>query len=103
MATWHAVATVGQLRPNDVIAVHVGDVELVIGLDAGSKAYFAMQRRCLHQGGDLADGIVARGHLVCPMHGWRFSTETGAHETASSFCLTRYPVRVTGDTIEVEL
>jgi nitrite reductase (NADH) small subunit len=97
---WRAVARVGDVGPNDVIAVTVDGVEMVLGRDG--DRYFAVQRRCLHRGGDLADGIVARGHVVCPQHGWRFSTATGRHEEAPQYCLITYAVRVVGDDIEID-
>ena len=100
MAPWHRVANVGDLKSGDVIAVEVEGVEMVVGLD-GAR-YFAVQRRCVHQGGDLADGIVARGHIVCANHGWRFSTATGRHDSASDVCLVVYAVRVNGEHIEVD-
>lgn len=98
---WRAVARVGDVRPGDVIAVTAGGLELVLGLDG--DRYFAAQRRCAHRGGDLADGIVSRGHVICPQHGWRFSTETGRAPESSDYCLVTYPVRVAGDRIEVAL
>ena len=101
MSSWVAVARVGDVRAGDVIAVEAGGRQMVLGLD-GTR-YFALQRQCLHQGGDLADGIISRGHVVCPHHGWRFSTETGCHDTASDVCLTRYAVRVVGEQIEIDV
>lgn len=98
--SWHPVAKIGDIRAGDVIAVEVAGVEMVIGRDG--DRYFAAQRRCVHRGGDLAEGIVARGHLVCANHGWRFSTATGRHDQASDVCLMTYAVRVTGDLIEVD-
>jgi nitrite reductase/ring-hydroxylating ferredoxin subunit len=98
--TWWPVAKVGQLAPGDVIAVDVDGTQIVLGRDG--DRYFATQRWCLHQGGDLALGIVARGHLVCANHGWRFSTATGRHDTASDVCLVTYAVRVTGDSVEID-
>ena len=98
--SWHVVARVGDLRSGDVIPIEVEGLELALGLD-GTR-YFATQRQCLHQGGDLAGGIIARGHLVCPHHGWRFSTATGRHDTASDVCLVTYAVRVTDGAIEVD-
>lgn len=73
---------------------------MILGLDG--DRYFALQRRCVHRGGDLADGIVARGHVVCANHGWRFSTVTGQHDGAADACLIRYAVRVTGRDIEID-
>jgi nitrite reductase (NADH) small subunit len=97
---WRVVARVGDVQPNDVIAVAVDGVEMVLGRDG--DRYFAAQRRCVHRGGDLAEGIVSRGHLICPQHAWRFSTATGCHAEASEYCLVTYPVRVVGDQIEVD-
>ena len=97
---WRVVARVGDIRPNDVIAVTLDGVEIVVGRDG--DRYFAAQRRCVHQGGDLADGIVSRGHLICPQHAWRFSIATGCHPEASQYCLAMYAVRVVGDQIEVD-
>lgn len=99
--TWHAVAKVGDVNKGDVIAVSANGVELIVGLDG--ERYFAAQRRCVHRGGDLADGIVSRGHVICPQHGWRFSTQTGKTPEPSELCLVTYPVRVVDERIEVEL
>lgn len=99
--TWYPVARVGDVRSGDVVAVSAGSVELVVGLDG--DRYFATQRRCVHRGGDLADGIVSRQHVICPQHGWRFSTLTGKTPEPSEYCLVVYPVRVVDDRIEVEV
>src|SRR3954469_21518696 len=98
--TWRAVARIGDIQRDDVIAVTVDGIEMVVGRDGDH--YFATQRRCLHRGGDLAEGIVSRGHLICPQHAWRFSTATGCNAEASEFCLVTFPVRVVGDQIEVD-
>lgn len=97
---WHTVARVGELRSGDVIAVEIDGLELALGRDG--ERYFAVQRRCIHSGGDLAAGIVSRGHVVCPQHGWRFSTATGRHDSGAAYCLVRYEVRIEGGRIEVD-
>jgi len=97
---WHAVAKVGQIKAGDVIGVEVEGVPMIVGLDG--DRYFAMQRQCVHRGGDLADGIVSRGHVVCANHGWRFSTATGRHADQLDVCLVTYAVRVVGEAIEVD-
>jgi len=97
---WRAVAKVGDVRAGDVIPVAIDGVDLVVGLDG--DRYFAMQRRCVHRGGDLSEGIVSRGHVICPNHGWRFSTATGRHADASEYCLVTYAVRVIDGRIEID-
>ena len=98
--TWVPVAKVGDVGAGDVIAVDVEGRELVLARDGDH--YIATQRQCLHRGGDLSYGIVSRGHIVCPMHGWRFSTATGCLDTASNICLTVHAVRVVGEQIEID-
>ena len=98
--SWYAVAKVADIRNGDVVAVTVEGIEMILGKDG--EHYFAMQRRCVHRGGDLADGIIARNHVVCANHGWRFSTTTGRHDEASDVCLVSYPVRITGEQIEID-
>lgn len=97
---WHAVAKVGAIKAGDVIGVEVEGVPMIVGLDG--DRYFAMQRQCVHRGGDLADGIVSRGHVICANHGWRFATATGRNPDASDVCLVTYAVRVVGEMIEVD-
>lgn len=100
MSAFKPVAKVGEIGPGDVLAVEVDGVEIVVGRDG--DRYFATQRRCIHRGGDLAEGIVSRGHLICPNHAWRFSTATGRHAEASDYCLATYAVRVDGDDVLVD-
>ncbi|CAN5703741.1 hypothetical protein BH11MYX2_BH11MYX2_23260 [soil metagenome] len=97
---FYPVARVGDVRAGDVLAVDVAGVELVLGLDG--DRYFATQRRCIHRGGDLAEGIVSRGNLICPNHGWRFSTATGCQPEASEYCLAVHAVRIVEDRIEID-
>jgi nitrite reductase/ring-hydroxylating ferredoxin subunit len=97
---WTAVARVAELSSGDVVAVEVEGTRMIVGRDG--DRFFALQRQCVHRGGDLAEGIVSRGHVICPNHGWRFSTATGQLADASDVCLVAYAVRVVGDQLEVD-
>jgi len=98
--SFHTVARVGQLADGDIVAVEVGGVDMV--LYRVGDDYLAAQRDCLHQGYDLADGLVMDGFLVCPLHGWRYHVHTGRHEVAGEVCLRTFAVRVVGDDIQVD-
>ena len=37
----------------------------------------ALEARCPHRGGPLADGLLDPTSVVCPLHGWRFSFDDG--------------------------
>lgn len=97
---FHTVARVGELQPGDIKPVKVDGRDIIVY--RVGDAYYATQRNCLHQGGDLADGLVSRGLLICPLHGWQFHADTGVHELSPETCLRTYDVRVAGDEIQLD-
>jgi nitrite reductase (NADH) small subunit len=54
---------------------------------------YAVQNRCPHRNGPLADGILGAGHVVCPYHAYRFDLATGACLTDPECRLRTFPVR----------
>ena len=38
---------------------------------------WAIENRCPHRGGPLAEGIIGRDQVVCPLHGHKFDLTTG--------------------------
>ena len=80
--------------------VRVDDIEMILYW-VGPRV-FAAQRRCLHQGADLAEGMILHGAIVCAQHGWRFDAETGVHEMSSENCLVTYQAWIEGDAIMVD-
>jgi nitrite reductase (NADH) small subunit len=53
---------------------------------------FATEAWCPHQGGSLADGMVADGRVVCPLHAYRFSLATGRPDGHSCGVLSTFEV-----------
>ena len=45
---------------------------------ARPTGFRAVDGACPHEGGPLADGLVADRCVTCPLHGWRFDLRTGA-------------------------
>lgn len=39
--------------------------------------FVALDNRCPHSGGPLADGIVGGTSVTCPLHNWRICLDTG--------------------------
>jgi nitrite reductase (NADH) small subunit len=93
----------------DRIPVREGRAALVGGREIAifnlGDAFVAVDNRCPHQGGPLADGIVANGAIVCPLHAWKISLRTGAVErpTGLAECVRSYPTRVEAGVVLVEL
>jgi nitrite reductase (NADH) small subunit len=67
--------------------------------------FLAVENRCPHRGGPLADGIVSGNAVVCPLHAWKFDLTTGnvANHSESEACVATFPARVEAGIISVEL
>ena len=93
-------AYLSDLSEDEILPAEVDGVELVIYRDG--EAIRACQRYCPHQRGDLSEGLVSRGYLICSAHGWRFNAQTGVHEISPQVCLATFAVQVAGDEIQID-
>lgn len=95
------VAKVPDLPPGEVCGVEVNGQRVVLANVDGR--IYAIGAECTHQGGPMEDGFLEGKLLMCPWHAGDFDVTTGKAETApASGALPTYPVRVTGDDIEVQ-
>jgi 3-phenylpropionate/trans-cinnamate dioxygenase ferredoxin subunit len=65
---------------------------------------FACASKCPHAGGHLADGYIdAAGNLVCPLHRYKFSLQSGRNITGEGYYLKTHPVEKREDGIYIGL
>lgn len=55
---------------------------------------FALEDKCPHKNGPLAQGIVHGAQVTCPLHNWVFSLETGEAQGADEGTVKTYELRV---------
>lgn len=103
MATTTSVAvdTVDGLPPGAARAVEANGRHIAVFNVDGE--FIAIDGRCLHRGGPLVDGYVARGVVMCPWHWWRYDLRSGRRLDDPSFQLARYPVSVVDGRVHVEV
>ena len=68
--------------------------------------FLAIDNRCPHRQGPLADGIVSGSSVVCPLHAWRVNLHSGAVERPTAgvgHCVRSYPTRVEDGVISIEM
>lgn len=84
-------------------AVKVGHREIAI-FNLGER-FAAVENRCPHKGGPLADGIVSGDAVVCPLHAWKLSLDTrmGLVGVSAASCVQTFRTRVEHGIILVEL
>ena len=100
---WVRVSAADHIPPREGRVVHLGQHEIAI-FNLGSR-FMAVQNRCPHKGGPLADGIVSGNTVVCPLHAWRLNLDSGVAERPAGReeCLERYPIRLEHGVIVVGL
>lgn len=99
---WIRVTTTDNIPPREGRAITLADHEIAL-FNLGDR-FLAVENRCPHQGGPLADGIVSGCAVVCPLHAWKVGLETGAVERpVSAGCVRTFATRIDGDIVLVEL
>jgi nitrite reductase (NADH) small subunit len=101
--TWIRIAYCRDIPLREGRAVKVGDREIAI-FNLGDR-FLAIENRCPHKGGPLADGIVSGATVVCPLHAWKMSLETGEGVSGPSVssCVETFRTQVEGGIIFLEL
>jgi nitrite reductase (NADH) small subunit len=65
--------------------------------------FSAMDNVCLHRGGPLGQGIIEKGKVVCPWHGWAWNPKTGEAAHNSSVKVAVYPLKIENGDVMVDL
>ena len=91
---WVRITACENIPPREGRAVTIGDRQIAI-FNLGGR-FLATANGCPHRGGPLCDGIVTGAAVVCPLHTWKISLETGAVErpAGGAGCVGTYPTRV---------
>lgn len=96
---WVDVGAESDLPPGSAVAVSAGGAGVAVFNVEGE--WLAVEGRCLHKGGALAEGLVSGGVVTCPLHWWRYDLRTGQRLGAPDLRLACYPVRITEGHVEV--
>jgi len=64
---------------------------------------FAVDNRCPHKGGPLAEGMLAGDAVVCPLHAFRFEFGTGECDQPGTCPVGTYTVTQEGSDIYIAI
>ncbi|MGB7512870.1 MAG: nitrite reductase small subunit NirD [Candidatus Acidiferrum sp.] len=100
---WVRITAAENIPLREGRAVQVGGHVVAI-FNLGDR-FLALENRCPHRGGPLADGIVSAGTVVCPLHAWKIDLTTGSvtNQPENPQCVKTFPARVEAGAIFVEL
>jgi len=83
-----------------VVKTASGEIALFRSVD---DKVFALNNRCPHKGGPLAQGIVHGTRVTCPFHNWVIDLESGSAVAPDTGCAHRHEVRIAHDVVFIEV
>jgi len=96
------VAKTGDIAPGKAKSVELGVKRIAIFNIEGS--YHAIDDTCTHRGWPLSEGMIVGTKVTCPWHGAVFDLTTGSvRGLPAPRSVSRYPLRIDGDDIKLEL
>ena len=61
--------------PDEAKEIPCGDKMICVAHVDGQV--YALDNTCVHLGGPLGEGVVDKGKIICPWHGWAYDLRTG--------------------------
>lgn len=93
MTQWYDIGPLDEIPPLSARTVRIAAHEIAVFRTAEGEV-FALENRCPHKGGPLADGIVHGRRVACPLHNWVIDLASGAATGADEGCATAFPVAI---------
>ena len=97
---WHAAAALGDVKEGEPFGVEIAGHH--VALYRVGNEYYATGNICTHAEALLSDGMLDGCEIECPLHMGRFDIRTGEALTSPvEIDIPVYPVRVSGDQLEI--
>ena len=90
-APWVRICSLDELPVGLGRAFRVADKTIAVFRTRAGKV-FAVDNRCPHRNGPLAEGMLAGNTVVCPLHAFRFDLHNGDCDQPNACSVTTYSV-----------
>ncbi|WP_082235185.1 nitrite reductase small subunit NirD [Halobacillus massiliensis] len=87
------IANIEELPEQLGRTVQIGDLELAV-FKLSNGRIKAIENRCPHRGGVLAEGLVSGDSVFCPMHDWEINVTDGQVQGHDTGCVNTFKVEV---------
>lgn len=99
---WVRITEVENIPLREGRAVRVAGHDIAI-FNLGDR-FLAVENKCPHRGGPLADGIVSGSTVVCPLHAWKVDLLCGeVVNRQDAQCVRTFPIRVDRGVVSLEI
>lgn len=90
-----------ELAPGQATSVSLGGTSVALFNVGGT--FHAIENKCAHRAGPLAEGFVSGNVVFCPWHDWQYDVTTGACLNAPGFAVRSFSVSVVDGDVLVEV
>jgi nitrite reductase (NADH) small subunit len=100
---WVRIATTAAIPLREGRAVRIAGHEIAV-FNLGNR-FLAVENKCPHRGGPLADGIVSGNSVVCPLHAWKIDLASGEalNQAAAPQCIRTFATQVEDGVLSLEI
>ncbi len=95
---WYPVCQVEEIPMFGGRTIHAGKMEIAIFRLSDGRIR-AVENRCPHKQGPLAEGIISGDIIICPLHARKISLESGEVLPPDSGCVKTYATKIEGDEV----
>ncbi|MGG1515690.1 nitrite reductase small subunit NirD [Paenibacillus oryzisoli] len=92
-SVWVQAVSYEELALNTGKTIRYQDVEVALFKLQSGKLH-AIQNRCPHKEGVLAEGIVCDEHVFCPMHDRKIHLPSGEVQKPDTGCVQTYETKI---------
>jgi nitrite reductase (NADH) small subunit len=96
------VAKLTDLPMNLGKTVKIGALEIALFRLTNGEVR-AIENRCPHKGGVLAEGLLSGEYVFCPMHDWKISVTDGKVQEPDTGCVNIYETEIVNEDVIVIL
>jgi len=100
--TWIEVCKLDEIPPFQARTVNAGDTVIAVFRLTDDRVK-AIENRCPHKNGPLAEGIISGDDILCPLHNMRINLTDGMAVAPDEGCVKTYPVKVENDVVFLSL
>jgi len=99
---WIEVCALDEIPVSQARSVNTGENIIAIFRLTDDRVK-AIENRCPHKQGPLAEGMVSGDDILCPLHNWRIHLDDGKVAAPDRGCVKTYPVKVENGQIFLSL
>jgi len=90
---WIEVCRVDEIPPSQARTIRAGGTVVAL-FRLSDDRIKAVENRCPHKQGPLAEGIVSGDDVLCPLHNWRIHLDDGRVAPPDEGCVKTYATKV---------